>query len=124
MAKFDEAEFKRVVSTTKVAQARQAPGRTGSFHRASISKNRRAAGKMLESFLTKSGLDVGLAQDQRETRGLFKKQIANADFSGAQAAYRQGIEAESNSDRTARKPLCVHVAHLGQAVLDQRGAPF
>jgi hypothetical protein len=97
MAKFDEAEFKRVVSTTKVAQARQAPGRTGSFHRASISKNRRAAGKMLESFLTKSGLDVGLAQDQRETRGLFKKQIANADFSGAQAAYRQGIEAESNA---------------------------
>ena len=101
MAKFDEAEFKRVVSVTKVTQARQAPG-TGSFRRASISKNRRAAGKMLELFLTKSGLDVAklnelLARDQREARGLFKKQIANADFSGAQAAYRQGIEAESNA---------------------------
>jgi hypothetical protein len=102
MANFDEAEFKRVVSTTKITQARQAPGRTGSFHRASTSKIRRAAGKMLESFLTKAGLDVGklnelLAQDQAEARSLFKKQIANADFSGAQAAYRQGIEAESTA---------------------------
>ena len=47
MANFDEAEFKRVVSTTKITQARQAPGRTGSFHRASTSKIRRAAGKIL-----------------------------------------------------------------------------
>ena len=29
MANFDEAEFKRVVSTTKITPARQAPGRTG-----------------------------------------------------------------------------------------------
>ena len=102
MAKFDEAEFKRVVSTTKAARVRQTPRRTGSFHRGAISKNRRAAGTMLELFLTKSGLDVGklnglLAQDQREARSLFKRQIANADYSGAQTAYHQAIEAENNA---------------------------
>ena len=101
---------KRFVSPAKGTQARRAPGRTGSFHRASISKNRRAAGQMLDSFLAKSGLDVGklnelLAQDQRETRDIFKKQIASADFSGAQSAYRRGIEAESNATRLLARPF-------------------
>jgi hypothetical protein len=52
---------------------------------------------MLQTTLTNAGLDIGkvnemLAQDQRDKRDAFRRQMKNADFSGAASAYRQAIE--------------------------------
>jgi hypothetical protein len=94
MAKIKDAEVKRVVSAIK---ARPSPWRTSQARRV-VSKNRRAIGKMVETALSKTGLDVGkidklLAQDQKEMRGLFAKENAAAakHFSAAQAEYRQAM---------------------------------
>ena len=67
-------------------QGAHAPWRIGFAQRPPVSKNRRAAGKVLEAALAKAGLDVSkldemLAQDRREVRSDFRKQLAKTDFS-------------------------------------------
>src|ERR1700674_3696853 len=99
MEKFDETEFKRVVSAV---MAPHAPWRIGFAQHLPVSKNRRAAGKMLEAALAKAGLDVSkldemLAQDRGEVRSDFRTQLAKTDFSAAENAYRQGIEAQTKA---------------------------
>ena len=121
MTKIDESEFERVVSATK---ARPASWRAGPVRHPRVLKNQRAAGKMFDSTFTKAGLDVGklnkmLAQDQRELRGLFQKQGAEAakHFSAAEAAYRQGVAARTKALGMLTKPFTSTFITLGKPFL-------
>ncbi len=119
MEKFDETEFKRVVSALR---APHAPWRIGFAQRPPVSKNRRAAGKVLEAALAKAGLDVSkldemLAQDRREVRSDFRKQLAKTDFSAAEDAYRQGIEAQTKAMGLLTQPFTTTFITLDTAFL-------
>ena len=119
MEKFDETEFKRVVSAV---MAPHAPWRIGFAQRPPVSKNRRAAGKMLEAALAKAGLDVSkldemLAQDRGEVRSDFRKQLAKTDFSAAENAYRQGIEAQTKAIGLLTQPFTSTFITLDTAFL-------
>jgi hypothetical protein len=110
MVTIDQAEFKRVVSALhnrSHPNFQQMERREGQ-----ISKNRRAAGKLLESFFSKAGLDLGKlnqlhAQEQAELRSIFEKQKADAakNASAAKATFRQGIESRLTALGLLAKPF-------------------
>jgi hypothetical protein len=108
MVKIDETELKRVVS----AKTPRSPWRTNQVQPPPVSKNRRAAAKMIESVLIKAGLDVEkinemLARDQSDVRGAFQKQIANTDWAGAAASYHQSVEAQSKAIGLLTRPFTI-----------------
>jgi hypothetical protein len=101
MKKFDQAEFKRVVSAKK---GRTSPWQTAPASGSLVSKAQRSAGKMFGSVLSKAGFDIDklnkiVAQNQNELRTRFQKQQAAAikNFSRSETAYRQRIEARQKA---------------------------
>lgn len=95
MANIDQRELKRIIAAMKDRKFTGPNGKGGSFP--TLSKNRRAAAKLVDSVMTKAGLDVSkinrlLAEDQKAARGVFAKQQANAakHFRTADASFRSG----------------------------------
>src|SRR5262245_30005848 len=99
MAKIDRSELKRIIAAMKSRKLAHPPEGTD-FTRPPRLKNRRAAGRMIESIAKKAGLDVSkvnqlLTEDQKVVRAVFEKEQAEAakHFRTAQAAFRSSMAA-------------------------------
>jgi hypothetical protein len=111
MVAINEAEFKRVISAL---HNRSHPNlqHVERHEGLQISKDRRAAEKLLESFFSKAGLDLGKlnhlhSQEQAELRSIFEKQKADAgkNANAVKAAFRQGIESRLAAIGLVAKPF-------------------
>ena len=96
MAKIDEARLQRIIATVKTSPPPTARPR---ILRPPLSKQRRAAAKMLEAALTKAGLDVAELnklqdQDQREAREFLTSRLSKSAerSAAADAAHHQSVE--------------------------------
>src|SRR5215510_10265984 len=97
MAKIDNSELKRIIAAMKKQKITGLPG-GGNLVRPPSSKNRRAAGRIVESFAKKAGLDLGkinhlMAEDQKLVRGAFAKEqaVLGKHFRSGDAAFRSAM---------------------------------
>ena len=111
MTTIDKSEFKRIIAAIKNGQVPTAP-EAGKFKRPPVSAKRRTAANMVESVLTKAGLDTSkvkklLAEDHKALRTAFDKDGATAARRNraTSAAFRSGMAARFDALKLLRAPF-------------------
>jgi hypothetical protein len=111
MTTIDKSGLKRIITAIKNRQVPTAP-EAGEFTRPPVSAKRRTAANMVESVLTKAGLDTSkvsklLAEDQKALRTAFDKDgAATARRNHAtSAAFRSGMAARFEALKLLRAPF-------------------
>jgi hypothetical protein len=123
MPDIDKSEIKRIIAALKGRKLPVSPAPRESF-RPPISAKRRTAGKMVESVLAKTGLDLAriqnlVAEDQKAMRGAFDKQMAAVakKFKTARAAFRSGMAARVEALKLLGLPHLSTFVNLDQPFL-------
>jgi hypothetical protein len=111
MTNIDKSELKRIIAAIKNRQVPTAP-EAREFKRPPVSAKRRTAANMVESVLTKAGLDTSkvsklLAEDQKALRTAFDKDSAAAAkrSRATSAAFHSGMAARLEALKVLRAPF-------------------
>src|SRR5262245_8107166 len=123
MANIDRSELKRIIAAIKNRQV-PTPPEAREFKRAPVSAKRRTAANMVESVLTKAGLDTGkvsklLAEEQKALRtALDKDSAAAAKRSRAtSAAFHSDMAARLEALKVLRAPFVSSVLMIDRPFL-------